>query len=82
MAELKKDGEFSLYWWDADEGQHEELRFVPPERAVMRAQTLIQGPAALIGIVQRVIITDGGDFTNFEWKHGEGVIYPPQRKEP
>lgn len=28
-------------------------------------------------MVRRVIITDGDDFTVFEWKFGEGVTYPP-----
>ncbi|WP_157083564.1 hypothetical protein [Bradyrhizobium manausense] len=33
--------------------------------------------AAKLGVVTRAIITDGGDFTDFEWKFGEGVTYPP-----
>jgi hypothetical protein len=32
---------------------------------------------ARMGTTVRVIITDGGDCTNAEWKHGEGLIYPP-----
>ncbi len=68
-------GEFSVWWWDADGNQHEELRFVSAETAVKRAHTLTHGPASVLGIVQRVIITDGGDCTNFEWKHKEGVVY-------
>ena len=67
--------EFSVYWWDASDGQHEELRFVDGETAVNRASSLANGPAAQLGMVKRIIITDGGDFINFEWKHGQGVTF-------
>lgn len=68
-------GEFSVWWWDADGVLHEELRFVDAKTAVNRCYALTKEPASVLGIIQRVIITDGGDFTNFEWKHGEGVIF-------
>lgn len=68
--------EFSVYWWDRDGGQHEESRFVIAELAVHQAKRLSCGPASALGMVKRVIITDGGDFTVFEWKHGEGITYP------
>jgi len=29
-------------------------------------------------MVKRVIITDGGDCINFEWKKGEGIVFPPR----
>ncbi len=74
--------EFSVFWWDDHGTQYEELRFVAAEAAVKRAHTLTHGPASLLGVVRRVIITDGGDCTNFEWKYGEGVTYPPRRKKP
>lgn len=69
-------GEFSVWWWDADGGQHEELRFVSPEAAIRRAGSLIHGPSSILGLIQRVIITDGGDCTNFEWVKGKGIIFP------
>lgn len=68
--------EFNVYWWDRDGNQHEELRFVDAERAVRAAHRLTHGPAAILKIVHRVIITDGGDHTTFEWKVGEGVTFP------
>jgi hypothetical protein len=67
--------EYSLYWWDRDGGQHEELRFVDAKTAVERAKSLSEGPASKLGMVKRIIITDGGDFTNFEWQHGIGVTF-------
>ena len=73
-------GEFTVWWWDASDGQHKELSFVDAQRAVEAAHRLCKGPAALLGMVKRVIITDGGDYTNFEWKHGEGITYPPGHK--
>jgi hypothetical protein len=33
--------------------------------------------AAKHGFVVRVIITDGGDYTNAEWQFGKGLTYPP-----
>jgi hypothetical protein len=30
------------------------------------------------GHFARVIVTDGGDCTNVEWKSGEGITYPPE----
>jgi hypothetical protein len=31
-------------------------------------------------MVERVIITDGGDDCCFEWKRGEGVTFPPEAR--
>jgi hypothetical protein len=69
--------EFSVYWWDRDGNQHEEMRFVSAERAVQAANRLCHGPASMMKIVRKVIITDGGDFTNFLWE--DGVLkYPTE----
>lgn len=35
-------------------------------------------PAAKIGIIRRLIVTDDGDSVNAEWKFGEGFTYPPE----
>lgn len=71
-------GEFNVYWWDDKGDQYEELRFVNATTAVRRARTLTNGPAAKVGVVKRVIITDGGDCINFEWKDGEIVFGGPK----
>lgn len=70
--------EYSVWWWDREDNQHQEKRFVDAKAAVEAAHRLAQGPASLLGMVNRVIITDGGDFTNFEWKKGVGITYPPR----
>jgi hypothetical protein len=69
--------EFSVYWWDDKGNQHEELRFVSDRNAVNAAHRLCKGPASILGLVKRVIITDGGDYTNFEWTKEKGIIFPP-----
>jgi len=69
--------EFSVYQFFPD-GSHERVRrqYVTAEQAVEVAYSYCTRPAARMGIIQRVIITDGGDHTIFEWKFGEGVVYP------
>lgn len=73
-------GEFSVYQFFHD-GSHECLKsHVGAEEAVETARSFILRPAARIGFIQRVMITDGGDFAVFDWQHGKGVVYPPQEK--
>ncbi|QOZ25322.1 hypothetical protein [Bradyrhizobium sp. CCBAU 51753] len=70
-------GEFSVCQFFED-GSYEVVRsFVGPKEAVEAAKHYTSSVAAKTGIVRRVIITDGGDFTNFEWRYGEGIVYPP-----
>lgn len=66
--------EFSVYWWDAEDNHHEELRFVGPEQALKAAMRLSRGPGAQLGMVRRVIITDGGDYCNWEWREGRIIF--------
>jgi hypothetical protein len=51
------------------------------EEAVKAAKHYTNSIGARLGTTKRVTITDGGDCTNFEWRHGEGVVYPPDDKE-
>lgn len=72
------DGEFSVCQF-FDDGTYEYVRRnVDPREAVEAAKHYTTSVAAQMGFVVRVIITDGGDCTNFEWKRGEGVVYPPR----
>lgn len=75
------DKHFSVYWWDRDGGQHRELYLAPIGQVTRAVKRLTQGPAAMVGMVSRVIITDGGDIGCFEWKYGEGITFPPKPKE-
>jgi hypothetical protein len=72
--------EFSVCQFFAD-GSHEYVRrFVDAENAVKAAHHYSHNVAARLGVVERVIITDGDDYTCFEWKRGEGVTFPPEAR--
>jgi hypothetical protein len=68
--------EFSVYWWDINGVCTDELRFVSAQDAVDRASFLAHGPGAKIGVISRIIITDGLDLTCFEWLKDKGVVFP------
>ena len=51
---------------------------VGAEEAVHAAKLATESLGAQTGLVTRLIITESGDNTVFEWKHGEGVTHPPQ----
>lgn len=51
-------------------------RFISAREAMRMASHSITSVGAQIGIIQRVIVTDGGDCINFEWKYGLGVTFP------
>lgn len=72
--------EYSVYWWDQDNHQHTEMQWQFPKRCAEACKRLTQGPAAMLGMVDRVIITDGGDCIVFEWKKGEGITWPTKEQ--
>lgn len=75
--------EFSVVQFFPDGSYEYVRRFVGAEEAVKTAKRCTESVGAKIGITIRVIITDGGDETNFEWKFGKGVTFPPrERAEP
>jgi hypothetical protein len=74
-------GEFNVVQFFTDEqlGCEYVRRGVSAEEAVKAAHHYSHNVAAeLLGLVNRVIITDGGDDCVFEWKKGEGVTFPPE----
>jgi hypothetical protein len=73
--EMSEPGEFSVCQF-FENGDYEYVRrYVSAEEAVKAAHHYCHSVGAQMGTTQRVIITDGGDCTNFEWKFGEGVTY-------
>ena len=72
---------FSVYQFFVDNTYNCVRRSVSAAEAVRAARHYTSSVGAQIGTTQRVIITDGGDFTVFEWKHGEGVVFPPPTPE-
>jgi hypothetical protein len=74
-------GEFSVYQF-FDDGIYEKVRsFVSAEEATKAVMHYANNVAAKMGLTKRVIITDGGDCTVFEWKYGEGIVFPPKEEK-
>lgn len=70
--------EFSVHQFFPDDTSECVRQFVSAEEAVTAAHHYTTSVGARIGTTRRVIITDGDDFTVFEWKAGEGVTHPPR----
>jgi len=73
-------GEFSVFQFFEDETYEKVRDHVDAEDAVRAAHHYCGSVAAKMGLTRRVIITDGGDSTTFEWKYGEGVTFPPEMR--
>jgi hypothetical protein len=73
----KTDGEFHVCQFFID-GQYEYVRrYVGAYEAMDAFKHYTSNVAVHMGIVMRVIITDGGDCVTAEWLHGGGVVFPP-----
>jgi hypothetical protein len=72
------DNEFSV-WQFFKDGSYEKVRdHVSATDAMEAVRHYTDNVAVRMGITVRVIITDGGDSTCFEWKNGEGIVFPPR----
>jgi hypothetical protein len=71
------EAEFSMYWWDPDGNQHRELSFVTAREAVEKAHSFTTRPAARMGMVKKIMITDGLDFCVFLWEDGK-IVHPSE----
>ena len=74
------DGEFSVYQFFKDESIAPECvaHHVDVPTAGNKFAHYTQSVGAKLGLVVRVIMTDGGDHTCMEWQHGRGVTFPPE----
>lgn len=72
--------EFSVYQFFEDGSYEKVRRWVTAEEAVRAAHHYCNSVGAAIGTTQRVIITDGGDFTTFEWQFGKGITFPTEEE--
>ena len=70
--------EFSVYQFFSDKSYEEVARLIEAKEAVELAKRLTESVGGRLGTTRRVLITDGEDFTAFEWKFGEGVVFPPR----
>ena len=60
-----------------EDGSYEYVaRYVDPETAMEKFNHYCTSVGARMGFTVRVIITDSGDCTNYEWKYGEGITFP------
>lgn len=76
------DKQFSVYQFFEDETQEKVREFVGAEEAVRAARHYTTSVAARIGVTVRVIITDGGDHTVFEWQYGKGIVFDGEKHYP
>jgi hypothetical protein len=70
--------EFSVCQFFIDGNWEYVRRYVGIEEAMRAFIHYTTNIATKLGVVERVIITDGGDFTNMEWKKDDGITYPPE----
>ena len=72
-------GEFSVCTFFFDGTYGYDLRGVDPETAVNKLKSISESIGArVLNIVDRIIMTDGGDCICVEWKNGEGIVFPPK----
>jgi hypothetical protein len=65
--------EFSVYVFFPEGHYFPVDRWIDAEMAMRVARRACDAP----GPATRVIVTDGGDHTVFEWRRDEGVTWPP-----
>lgn len=73
MSEL-----YNVYQWFPDGSYEKFMENVSAEEAVIGAFNLTRSVGGQLGTIERIIITDSLDLTNFEWVKGKGVIFPPR----
>lgn len=73
------EDEFSVCQFFEDGSYEYVRRFVTADEAAKAFQHYCTSVGAKMGFTVRVIITDGGDCINAEWKRGEGLVYPPKQ---
>lgn len=68
--------EFSVAQFFTDGNYEYVRRFVTIEEAITAFKHYTDSVAVKMGMVSRVIITDGGDLICYEWEYGKGLTYP------
>jgi len=72
----EQKGEYSVVQFFKDGNYEYVRRFVSVEEAFSAFKHYTSSIAVKLGMVERVIITDGGDCTNVEWLKGKGIVFP------
>lgn len=71
---------FNVVQFFMDESSEYVRKNVTAEEAMKAFSHYCNSVGAKLGTTRRVIITDSLDFTNMEWKKGEGVVFPDELK--
>lgn len=69
-------GEHSVFMFFPNDTYECIGRGLSPEAAINLAHNYMSRPAAIAGFISRIIVTDAGDCTNFEWKFRDGITFP------
>jgi hypothetical protein len=77
MRIMSERGHFSVCQFFANDAYEYVVRFVSAREAFDTAVALTRSVGARIGTTRRVIITNGGDDTCWDWLFGPGLIFPP-----
>lgn len=65
-----------------DEGYwHYVRQDLDAEEAVKMAKRIVDRLEAGDDDIDRVMITDEGDFTNFLWERGKGIVFPKREED-
>lgn len=76
--EPESDEPFSVCQFFEDGSCEWVRRDVGAEEAVKAAHHYTHNVASRLGLVKRVIITDGEDYCVFCWTREEGITFPPR----
>lgn len=76
----KPNETFNVVQFFANDSYEYVRRRVTPLEATVAAHHYCSSVGARLGIVNRVIITDSGDLTCFEWIYGKGIVFPRPEK--
>lgn len=71
-------GEFYICQFFTDGTYEYVRRYLTLGEAVKAFAHYTSNVAVKMGIIEKVIITDGGDCTNVEWTKDRGITYPPE----
>jgi hypothetical protein len=69
---------YAVYQFLLDGSREQIGEGLEGKAAIERAADFVSRPAATMGIITRVIVTNESDQIAFEWQHGRGIVFPPE----
>lgn len=69
---------FSVHQFFADDSHKWVGRGLSAERAMQLTRQCCTSDGARVGATIRVVLVDDGEAVCFEWKHREGITFPPE----